>query len=162
MTSKDTVEMFSKLFNKTISRSPVDWVDFEAGLARLGFMLLPRTGSVYTFYPPGMMDIQTPLVIHRPHQSRIEGYRSLIFSSTAEEVIWLVWGYLSSWRFLELEKKFNMLYLSKCIIQSTWYLRETPSLAFGWGLMMVLYHSALISANHLREDFDSRIQGHHK
>jgi hypothetical protein len=80
MTDKYTVEMFSKIFNKTISRSPVDWVDFEAGLAKLGFMVLPRNGSVYTFYPPNTMNIQTPLVLQNPHQSRVEGYRSLIFA----------------------------------------------------------------------------------
>lgn len=80
MTDKYTVEMLSKMVHKTISRSPMDWVDFEAGLAKLEFMVLPRIGSIYTFYPPNTMDIQTPLVVHRSHQSWIEGYRSLNFA----------------------------------------------------------------------------------
>ncbi|KAI0188478.1 hypothetical protein EV127DRAFT_129948 [Xylaria flabelliformis] len=75
-----TAEVFSTLFSKAESRGSIPWTNFEAALAELKFSVIPKFGSVYTFYPPESMAIQKPLTLHRPHQSRIEGYLLPIFA----------------------------------------------------------------------------------
>ncbi|KAI1738243.1 hypothetical protein F4680DRAFT_426560 [Xylaria scruposa] len=75
-----TAEVFSTLFSKAESRGSVPWTNFEAALAELKFSVIPKFGSVYTFYPPESMAIQKPLTLHRPHKSRIEGYLLPIFA----------------------------------------------------------------------------------
>ncbi|TGJ87658.1 hypothetical protein E0Z10_g1154 [Xylaria hypoxylon] len=75
-----TAEVFSTLFSKAESRGSVPWTNFEAALAELGFSVMPTFGSVFTFFPPDNMATQKPLTLHRPHKSRIEGYRLLVFA----------------------------------------------------------------------------------
>ncbi|KAJ4054606.1 hypothetical protein NW761_000194 [Fusarium oxysporum] len=78
--SSSTAEVFATLFDKTQSRGSVNWSSFEAAMSELGFSVLPRFGSVYTFRPSKDMDIKRPVSIHRPHQSQIEGYLILILA----------------------------------------------------------------------------------
>ncbi|KAI1036490.1 hypothetical protein LB503_003322 [Fusarium chuoi] len=78
--SSSTAEVFATLFNKTQSRGSVNWSSFEAAMSELGFSVLPRFGSVYTFRPSEDMDVKRPVSIHRPHQSQIEGYLILILA----------------------------------------------------------------------------------
>ncbi|KAG5765335.1 hypothetical protein H9Q72_006587 [Fusarium xylarioides] len=78
--SSSTAEVFSTLFDMTQSRGSVSWSSFEAAMSELGFSVLPRFGSVYTFRPSEDMDIKRPVSIHRPHQSQIEGYLILILA----------------------------------------------------------------------------------
>ncbi|KAF5617606.1 uncharacterized protein FTJAE_12624 [Fusarium tjaetaba] len=78
--SPSTAEVFATLFDKTQSRGSVSWSSFEAAMYELGFSVLPRFGSVYTFRPSEDMDIKRPFSIHRPHQSQIEGYLILILA----------------------------------------------------------------------------------
>ncbi|ENH63844.1 hypothetical protein FOC1_g10007984 [Fusarium oxysporum f. sp. cubense race 1] len=78
--SSSTAEVFATLFDKTQSRGSVNWSSFEAAMSELGFSVLPRFGSVYTFRPSEDMDIKRPVSIHRPHQSQIEGYLILILA----------------------------------------------------------------------------------
>lgn len=75
-----TAEIFSSLFTKSQSRSPVSWEGFQAAMTDVGFSTLPKYGSVYTFFPLNHMMAKKPLTVHRPHKSRIEGYMSLIFA----------------------------------------------------------------------------------
>ncbi|KAF2969081.1 hypothetical protein GQX73_g4460 [Xylaria multiplex] len=75
-----TAEVFSTLFSKAESRGSVPWANFEAALADLGFSVIPKFGSVFTFFPPDSMVTQKPLTLHRPHRSRIEGYLLLVFA----------------------------------------------------------------------------------
>ncbi|KAJ2978078.1 hypothetical protein NUW58_g7610 [Xylaria curta] len=75
-----TAEVFSTLFDKAEARGSVPWVNFEAALAELGFSVIPKFGSVFTFFPPDDMSIQKPITLHRPHKSRIEGHLLLIFA----------------------------------------------------------------------------------
>ncbi|KAJ8105096.1 hypothetical protein ONZ43_g7563 [Nemania bipapillata] len=75
-----TANVFSILFSRAESRGTVPWVNFEAALAELGFSVIPKFGSVFTFFPPESMAIQKPLTLHRPHKSRIEGYLLLVFA----------------------------------------------------------------------------------
>ncbi|KAI3575581.1 hypothetical protein IWW34DRAFT_703859 [Fusarium oxysporum f. sp. albedinis] len=78
--SSSTAEVFATLFDKTQSRGSVNWSSFEAAMSELGFSVLPRLGSVYTFRPSENMDIKRPVSIHRPHKSQIEGYLILILA----------------------------------------------------------------------------------
>jgi hypothetical protein len=75
-----TAEVFSKLFTKSQSRGSVSWTAFEAAMVGLGFSVLPKFGSVYTFLPPDTMAAKKSFTAHRPHKSRIEGYVIPIFA----------------------------------------------------------------------------------
>ncbi|GAP91817.1 putative ipa protein [Rosellinia necatrix] len=75
-----TAQVFLMLFDRTESRGSVPWIDFEGALAELGFSVIPKFGSVFTFYPPEGMAIQKPLTLHRPHGSRIEGHLLAVFA----------------------------------------------------------------------------------
>ncbi|KAI0534267.1 hypothetical protein GGR58DRAFT_65873 [Xylaria digitata] len=75
-----TAEVFSTLFGKAESRGSVPWANFESALAELGFSVIPKFGSVFTFFPPDTMGTQKPLTLHRPHKSRIEGHLLLVFA----------------------------------------------------------------------------------
>jgi hypothetical protein len=66
--------VFATLFDKSKSRGTVGWDAFEAAMADLEFSIFPKLGSVYTFCPPESMGAKKSFTIHRPHQSRIEGY----------------------------------------------------------------------------------------
>ncbi|KAF3764005.1 hypothetical protein M406DRAFT_341360 [Cryphonectria parasitica EP155] len=77
---KTTAEVFTTLFDKSESRRPVSWVAFEAALADLGFSVVPKFGSVYTFVPPETMALNKSLTLHRPHKSNIEGWLVPIFA----------------------------------------------------------------------------------
>ncbi|CAG8886281.1 unnamed protein product [Penicillium egyptiacum] len=72
-----TADIFSRLFSKSQSRGPVAWAAFTEAMAKLGFSISPKYGSVYTFYPPDSMTAKKSFTMHRPHQSKIEGYRVL-------------------------------------------------------------------------------------
>ncbi|OQE82509.1 hypothetical protein PENNAL_c0036G01065 [Penicillium nalgiovense] len=74
---ESTAEIFSRLFSKSQSRGPVAWAAFAEAMAKLGFSITPKYGSVYTFYPPDSMTAKKSFTVHRPHQSKIEGYRAL-------------------------------------------------------------------------------------
>ncbi|KAH9888737.1 hypothetical protein F4778DRAFT_773521 [Xylariomycetidae sp. FL2044] len=75
-----TYETFSTLFSKSKARGSVSWTGFESAMGELGFSVLPKFGSVYTFYPPESLGIQRPITLHRPHKSQIEGYVLLTFA----------------------------------------------------------------------------------
>ncbi|KAI1825033.1 hypothetical protein F4861DRAFT_220873 [Xylaria intraflava] len=81
-----TADVFSALFDRSESRGSIPWVDFEAALADLGFSVMPKFGSVFTFFPPKSMAIQIPFTLHRPHGSRIEGYKLLSVASRLNRV----------------------------------------------------------------------------
>ncbi|KAK4140035.1 uncharacterized protein C8A04DRAFT_40239 [Dichotomopilus funicola] len=92
--SSSTAAVFSTFFDRSQSRGSVEWSAFVAAMADLGFSVTPRFGSVYTFTPPALSkqasklgsDVKRPLTLHRPHQSRIEGYSLLIFSRRLKRV----------------------------------------------------------------------------
>ncbi|KAI1371555.1 hypothetical protein F4677DRAFT_457030 [Hypoxylon crocopeplum] len=68
-------ETFSALFSKLEARGSISWTAFEAAMADLGFSVIPEYGSVYTFEPPSSLALKKSIKLHRPHKSRIEGYR---------------------------------------------------------------------------------------
>jgi hypothetical protein len=75
---ESAAEIFSRLFSKSQSRGPVAWASFAEAMAKLGFSISPKYGSVYTFYPPDSMTAKKSFTVHRPHQSKIEGYRAFM------------------------------------------------------------------------------------
>ena len=100
--SSATAQVFSSLFKKSLARSPVSWVSFTAAMAELGFSVVPKFGSVFTFYPPPPSSSpppetpeavqqqspnpkRRPLTLHRPHHSHIEGCLSLIYARRLEK-----------------------------------------------------------------------------
>ncbi|KAF7539231.1 hypothetical protein G7054_g2345 [Neopestalotiopsis clavispora] len=62
---KDTTfSTFETFLTSSQARGSVSWYNFESAMADLGFSVLPKFGSVYTFYPPPDMNTQRPLTVH--------------------------------------------------------------------------------------------------
>ncbi|PTB36873.1 hypothetical protein M441DRAFT_61593 [Trichoderma asperellum CBS 433.97] len=78
--SQPVSQVFSTLFNKSEARGSISWGAFESAMAELGFSVVPKYGSVYTFSPPDSMNVKKSFTVHRPHKSRIEGYLIPIFA----------------------------------------------------------------------------------
>lgn len=70
-----TMDMFSVLRDTSLSRDGLPWADFKTAMEDVGFEVVCRFGSVYTFVPPDVMGIPKRLVLCHPHGLRIEGYR---------------------------------------------------------------------------------------
>ncbi|KFY67662.1 hypothetical protein V496_01486 [Pseudogymnoascus sp. VKM F-4515 (FW-2607)] len=83
---QDTIKVFSALFSKSGSRGSISWTSFEAAMADLKFSVLPKFGSVFTFFPPEDMGVKKSITFHRPHKSQIEGYVLLRFASKLKRV----------------------------------------------------------------------------
>ncbi|KAH7234142.1 hypothetical protein B0J15DRAFT_571794 [Fusarium solani] len=78
--SESTIDVFMKIFRKSQARGSVSWASFEAAMADVGFSVVGKYSSVYTFRPPESMAIRRPLTIHRPHNGQVEGVRLLILA----------------------------------------------------------------------------------
>lgn len=78
--SQPASQVFYTLFNKSEARGSINWGAFEGAMVELGFSVVPKYGSVYTFSPPDSMNEKKSFTVHRPHKSRIEGYRIPIFA----------------------------------------------------------------------------------
>ncbi|KAK6063532.1 hypothetical protein SCUP515_12366 [Seiridium cupressi] len=83
---RSTLSVFSALLLPSESSGSVPWADFEAAMGELGFSIFPKYGSVYTFVPPQRISNQRPLTLHRPHSSRIEGYKLLFYARRLKRV----------------------------------------------------------------------------
>ncbi|KAI1338933.1 hypothetical protein F5Y15DRAFT_385851 [Xylariaceae sp. FL0016] len=70
-----TFVMFMQLFSEPTSDLSVSWIELIEGLSDLGFYtrsdLKPAHASVYWYFPPPNMKIQTPLLLHRPYNDEI-------------------------------------------------------------------------------------------
>ncbi|OAA44734.1 ipa protein [Cordyceps fumosorosea ARSEF 2679] len=84
--SFSTAEVFRTLFTKSVSRGSINWSAFEAAMSELGFSVIPKFGSVYTFSPPDTMAVKKSFTAHRPHQSKIEGRVIFIFAQRLRRV----------------------------------------------------------------------------
>ncbi|KAG2414394.1 hypothetical protein HFD88_003585 [Aspergillus terreus] len=76
-----TLKLFSALFSKVKSSRSITWAAFEAAMVDVGFSVIPKFGSVFTFLPPQEVKPNRAFTIHRPHQSEIEGYKLLYFAN---------------------------------------------------------------------------------
>lgn len=86
MIKASTAEVFSTLFSKSDSRGTVSWAAFKAAMADLGFSVLPKFGSVFTFSPPESLKAKKALTLHQPHKSNIEGWLVPIFARRLNRV----------------------------------------------------------------------------
>jgi hypothetical protein len=82
-----TAEVFSALLSRTSeARGSVKWDAFIAAMTDLGFSIVPKYGSVYTFCPTAKMEVQKSLTLHRPHGPTIEGWRLLMCARRLKRV----------------------------------------------------------------------------
>ncbi|KXX74300.1 hypothetical protein MMYC01_208563 [Madurella mycetomatis] len=84
--SPSTAQIFWTLFAKSESRGTVSWAAFQGAMADLGFSVMPKYGSVYTFLPPESMAVNKAFTVHRPHQSKIEEYLIPVFARRLKRV----------------------------------------------------------------------------
>ncbi|KAJ4365871.1 hypothetical protein N0V83_008493 [Neocucurbitaria cava] len=82
-----TFAVFSSLLSRSsAARGSISWDAFVAAMTDLGFSVVPKGGSIYTFVPPEKVPVQRELTLHRPHQSCIEGRHLLIYSRRLKKV----------------------------------------------------------------------------
>jgi hypothetical protein len=82
-----TLAVFSLMLSRSsAARGSVTWDAFAAAMTDVGFSVIPKVGSIYTFIAPEKLAVQRNLTVHRPHQSRIEGPRLLIYSRRLKRV----------------------------------------------------------------------------
>ncbi|KAL2856783.1 hypothetical protein BJX68DRAFT_229467 [Aspergillus pseudodeflectus] len=81
-----TFDVFSTLFSKTESQGSVTWAAFQSAMTDLKFSVIPRFGSIFTFVPPKDFSPPRSFTIHRPHHSRIEGYKLIYFASRLKRI----------------------------------------------------------------------------
>ncbi|KAK5048624.1 hypothetical protein LTR84_005715 [Exophiala bonariae] len=81
-----TAGVFSALFAKAEARGSVSWTAFLSAMTDMGFSVRPRTGSVYTFFPPESMGASRWFTVHRPHKSDIEGYYAILYAKRLQRV----------------------------------------------------------------------------
>ncbi|PSR90863.1 ipa protein [Coniella lustricola] len=81
-----TAEVFTTMFTKAVSRGAVNWTAFEAAMTDLGFSIIPKFGSVFTFFPPETWNVQRSFTVHRPHGPKIEGHVLLRFARRLRRV----------------------------------------------------------------------------
>lgn len=84
--NKNTAQVFSTMFTKSDARGSITWAAFEAAMTDLKFSVLPKFGSVYTFFPTENVGAKKSITFHRPHKSEIEGFKLMIFASRLKRV----------------------------------------------------------------------------
>ncbi|KAF7855274.1 uncharacterized protein EAF02_011533 [Botrytis sinoallii] len=85
--NKNTAHVFSTMFAKSEARGSVSWISFEIAMVDLGFSVIPKFGSVYTFSPPAKdVGRMKSITFHRPHKSEIEGWKLVMFASRLKRV----------------------------------------------------------------------------
>ncbi|TEY73031.1 hypothetical protein BOTCAL_0084g00100 [Botryotinia calthae] len=85
--NKNTAQVFSVMFAKSEARGSVSWISFETAMVDLGFSVIPKFGSVYTYYPVAKdVGREKCITFHRPHKSEIEGWKLVMFASRLKRV----------------------------------------------------------------------------
>jgi hypothetical protein len=85
---ESTFTVFSTLLSRSsAARGSITWDAFVAAMADLRFSIIPKFGSVFTFKPSENACEQRDVTIHRPHQSRIEGWKLLQISKRLKRVL---------------------------------------------------------------------------
>ncbi|TGO09857.1 hypothetical protein BTUL_0152g00120 [Botrytis tulipae] len=85
--NKNTAQVFSTMFAKSEARGSLSWISFETAMVDLGFSVIPKFGSVYTFSPAGKnVGYEKSITFHRPHKSEIEGWKLVMFASRLKRV----------------------------------------------------------------------------
>jgi hypothetical protein len=82
-----TFAVFSALLSRSSApRGSITWDAFVSAMADLGFSVIPKMGSIYTFVPPDTVAMQRGITLHRPHQASIEGPLVLVYSRRLQRV----------------------------------------------------------------------------
>ncbi|KAJ0414824.1 hypothetical protein BJY00DRAFT_294500 [Aspergillus carlsbadensis] len=81
-----TFDVFSTLFSKAEAQGSVTWAAFQSAMTDLKFSVIPRFGSIFTFEPPKDFSPPRAFTIHRPHHSRIEGYKLIYFANRLKRI----------------------------------------------------------------------------
>ncbi|KAF2995266.1 hypothetical protein E8E13_003976 [Curvularia kusanoi] len=83
----DTFAVFSLLLSRpSATRGSISWHAFTSAMADLGFSIIPKFGSIYTFVPPHSVAVQKRLTLHRPRQSNLEQFHLLSYSRRLKTV----------------------------------------------------------------------------
>ena len=84
---RSTFAVFSTIFSKEEDQGSVSWSSFVSAMTDLQFSVVPNSGSIFTFVPPvGDEFNQRRLTVHRPHGSRLEGYKLRFFARRLSRV----------------------------------------------------------------------------
>ena len=84
---RSTFAVFSTVFSKEEDQGSVSWWSFVSAMTDLHFSVVPNTGSIFTFVPPISDEFnQKRLIVHRPHGSRLEGYKLRFFARRLSRV----------------------------------------------------------------------------
>ncbi|TGO47802.1 hypothetical protein BCON_0263g00130 [Botryotinia convoluta] len=85
--NENTAQVFSAMFAKSEARGSVSWISFETAMVDLGFSVISKFGSVYTF-SPAVKDVgrNKSITFHRPHKSEIEGWKLVMFASRLKRI----------------------------------------------------------------------------
>ncbi|KAF2786626.1 hypothetical protein K505DRAFT_330229 [Melanomma pulvis-pyrius CBS 109.77] len=82
-----TFAVFSTLLLRSSApRGSIGWDAFVVAMTDLGFSVIPKVGSIYTFVPPEKMAVRRDLTLHRPHRPCIEGSHLLFYSQRLKRV----------------------------------------------------------------------------
>lgn len=85
--NKNTAQVFSTMFAKSEARGSVSCNSFETAMVDLGFSVIPKFGSVYTFSPVGKdVGHEESITFHRLHKPEIEGWKLVVFASRLKRV----------------------------------------------------------------------------
>lgn len=86
--NRDAFQVFSALFSRGDGQGQgsISWSAFQKAMTSLDFSVVPRFGSVFTFFPPQDFSPPRAFTIHRPHQSRIEGYKLIYFANRLKRI----------------------------------------------------------------------------
>lgn len=78
---KSSHAVFSALFSKSsAARGSISWDAFVAAMTDVGFDVIPNVDPVFTFCPLEKVPVKNDVTIHRPHNSRIQGWKSIQIS----------------------------------------------------------------------------------
>ncbi|KAI8942788.1 hypothetical protein NX059_000831 [Plenodomus lindquistii] len=82
-----TFDVLSSLLSRSsTARGSISWDSFVAAMTDVGFSVIPKVGSIYTFVPPEKMTVRRKCTLHRPHKSCIEGVVLLTYSRRLKRV----------------------------------------------------------------------------
>jgi hypothetical protein len=84
---ESTSSVFSTLLSRSsAARGSIAWDAFAAAMADVGFGVIPKFGSVFTFSPSEKVPVHRDMTVHRLHGPRIEGWKLLQISQRLKRV----------------------------------------------------------------------------
>jgi hypothetical protein len=81
-----TKTVFQNLFKKSEARGTISWDGFTAAMADVGFSVIPKFGSVFTFSPKEDVGLKQSLTLHRPHGSTVEPWLQTVLAQRLKRI----------------------------------------------------------------------------